>query len=138
MQIAAAPLASSFAGSLAYFITWLGARSPIQPWRLLFLVEGFPSIVAAVVAWSFVADTPDTAWFLTRRERKIAKLRLRREGDESKDKEEKVGKDGKITKNRLDWREVGQTLADPKAYLTSVSIHLLLNGQTDLKQTQHF
>lgn len=121
MQIAAAPLASSFAGSLAYLITWLGARSPIQPWRLLFLVEGFPSLVAACVAWGFVADTPDTAWFLTRKERRIAKLRLRREGNGSNEKEEKVGKESAVINKRLDWKEVRQTLADPKAYITSVS-----------------
>ena len=44
IQLSAAPLASSFAGSLAWLITWLGSASPIAPWRLLFLVSGLRSM----------------------------------------------------------------------------------------------
>jgi MFS family permease len=40
--ISAAPLATSFASTLAYFIIKLGKYLPIASWRLLFLVEGFP------------------------------------------------------------------------------------------------
>ena len=43
----AAPLASSFASSLAWLILRLGEGSGITPWRLLFLVEGFPAVFAA-------------------------------------------------------------------------------------------
>jgi MFS family permease len=125
MQISAAPLASSFAGSLAYLITWLGESSPIASWRVLFLVEGFPSIVIAVVAWSFVADEPGSAWFLTTREQRVAKLRLRREGgpEHEIDEKEDTSKTSKVaaTTHRMDWAGVAATLTDPKAYLTAVS-----------------
>ena len=121
IQISAAPLASSFAGSLAYLITWLGARSPIASWRVLFLVEGFPSIVAAIVAWSFVADGPESAWFLTARERRIARLRLRREGGAKQELDEEGAEDKSVISHSLDWSGVAQTLTDPKAYLTAVS-----------------
>jgi len=120
LQLSAAPLASSFAGSLAYLIVWLGDKSPIQSWRLLFLVEGFPSIVIAIVSWSFVADSPGTAWFLSRRERKIAQLRLRKEGDQIKAPDEKTQAGKQDLANRMDWHGVTQTLKDPKAYLTAV------------------
>ena len=107
--ISAAPLATSFASSLAWLITRLGQNGPIAPWRLLFLVEGFPSVFVAVFAWILVPDSPGKASFLTRRERKVAKLRQRKEkGDKA---------DGKG--KGLNWREILQTLADPKCYLTA-------------------
>lgn len=79
MFISAAPLATSFASSLAYLIIRVGtaARIPIAPWRLLFLVEGFPSVLAAAAAWIIIPDSPRKARYLTRRERRVAKLRLR-------------------------------------------------------------
>ncbi|CAK7220987.1 hypothetical protein SBRCBS47491_004373 [Sporothrix bragantina] len=79
--IAAAPLATTFAASLAWAIMALGRHvaSPIAAWRLLFLVEGFPSVIVAVVAWRVIPDAPDKAHYLTRREKKLARLRLQRE-----------------------------------------------------------
>ncbi|TVY13436.1 putative ABC transporter ATP-binding protein [Lachnellula arida] len=56
--ISAAPLATSFASTLACAIIALGEHGPIAPWRLLFLMEGFPSVLVAVVAWSIIPDSP--------------------------------------------------------------------------------
>ncbi|KAI9748279.1 MAG: hypothetical protein M1835_001852 [Candelina submexicana] len=109
--IAAAPLSISFAGSLAWLITKLGEHGPIEPWRLLFLVEGFPSVAAAVLVWFYVPDSPEKAVYLTQREKKVSRLRLRREGN-SKHRERDSG--------GLHWREVLQTLKDPKCYTTAL------------------
>ena len=78
LQISAAPLATSFASSLAWVIVKLSQNGPIEPWRALFLVEGFPSILVAIVAWYIIPDSPDTARYLTPRERKVARLRVPR------------------------------------------------------------
>lgn len=75
--ISAAPLATSFASTLAWVIVKVGEASPIAPWRLLFLVEGFPSVVVSVIAWNVIPDSPQTASYLTKREKKVARLRLR-------------------------------------------------------------
>ncbi|KAI9759739.1 MAG: hypothetical protein M4579_002124 [Chaenotheca gracillima] len=107
--ISAAPLATSFAGSLAYFIT-KHSGGPIAPWRLLFLIEGIPSVFVAVFAWSLIPDGPGKAKFLTRRQKKVAKLRLRKERRSGLDHGHK----------RVIWREIVQTLADPKCYLTAL------------------
>lgn len=125
MQVSAAPLAASFAGSLAWVITKVGQRSPLAPWRLLFLVEGFPSVLVAVFVWNFVPDSPDTAKFLTPRQRHIASIRLRKENREKPTAAppgEKVArlKDIAARKKRIDWSEIGSTLRDPKCYLTAV------------------
>ncbi|KAK1829032.1 major facilitator superfamily domain-containing protein [Podospora conica] len=74
--ISAAPLATSFASSLAWLIMKLGSSIPIAPWRLLFLIEGFPSVIMAAIAWHTIPDTPSTTSYLTPRQKKIARLRL--------------------------------------------------------------
>ena len=113
--ISAAPLATSFASSLAWVITKLGSRIPIADWRLLFLVEGFPSIIVSVFVWLRIPDNPGSASYLTRRERKVAKLRLRKVKNDHAEG---------TTEEGVKWIEVVETLKDPKAYLTAVSMVL--------------
>lgn len=108
--ISAAPLATSFASSLAWVITKIGSYVPIAAWRMLFLVEGFPSIVVSVFVYLYIPDNPETAKYLTTRERKVARLRLRKE----------KGISVRGTPKGLKWREIRQTLVDPKSYLTAV------------------
>src|SRR4051794_24990335 len=67
--ISAAPLATSFASTLAWAIIKIGKACPIASWRLLFLLEGFPSVLVAVIAWHTIPDSPSTASYLTRREK---------------------------------------------------------------------
>ena len=110
--ISAAPLASSFASSVAWLIVQLSSNGPIAPWRTLFLVEGFPSVIVALFAWILIPDSPGTARFLTSRQRIVAQLRL---GGSKNDYHED-------RQRRLDWNEVKKALSDPKTYITAVSI----------------
>ena len=79
---------------------------------MIFLVEGFPSVIIAVFAWIYIPDNPETAVYLNRRERRVAGLRLRKEKDFNESGREKNG---------LDYAEILATLVDPKAYITAVS-----------------
>ncbi|KAL9629503.1 MAG: hypothetical protein Q9164_006854 [Protoblastenia rupestris] len=108
--ISAAPLATSFAGSLGWAVTKLGDHLPIASWRILFLLEGFPSIIVAIFVYLHIPDGPLQAKYLTARERKVAKLRLRKEQAVSTTGTEKHG---------IKWHDVRQTLLDPTAYLTA-------------------
>lgn len=108
--IAAAPLATSFASSLAWVIVKVGQNGPIEPWRLLFLVEGFPSVVVAFFAFYILPDSPSTTRYLTVRERDVAKLRLQFESD--------TAHEGTVHGVKLS--EVLATLLDPKAYFTAL------------------
>jgi MFS family permease len=110
--ISAAPLATSFASVLAWAITKVGEHSPIDSWRLLFLIEGFPSVVIAVFAWYHIPDSPETANFFNAREREVARLRL--EGVHEAPALKSSGRG-------LMWIEIWQALKDPKSYLTAVS-----------------
>ncbi|KAI1763163.1 MFS general substrate transporter [Hypoxylon sp. FL1150] len=73
----AAPLASTFAGALAYGIT--SGHSHLANWRLLFLVEGLPTVAMAVVAFFFIPDSPEKARFLTDDEKDIVRSRVIRQ-----------------------------------------------------------
>ena len=120
--ISAAPLATSFAGSLAWLITKVGEHAPIAAWRLLFLVEGCPAIIVAVIAWYQIPDNPHTARYLTPREKVVARLRLKAE----KGIEEQVTSE----KSKLDWNEIGQALTDSKCWITAVRLHYILGKRT--------
>ena len=107
--ISAAPLATSFASSLAWLILKAGSTVPIAGWRLLFLLEGSPSLIVAVFAWYYIPDSPSTAKFLSQREKQVASLRL------SGHAEPTVAP----RKRGFRWIEVWRTLTDPKSYLTA-------------------
>ena len=108
---AAAPLANTFAGALAYGIT--SGHSKLANWRLLFLVEGLPTILMAPVAFYYMPDSPDKARFLTNEEKVVAKARGVRQAG---------------TANRvggINWKDVGLALKDPKCWITAVGSELL-------------
>jgi MFS family permease len=118
--IAAAPLATTFASSLAWAIVRFGDKTGIASWRLLFLVEGFPACLVAVWAWLWLPDAPNTARWLNARERKIASLRMRGEAaaNTASEKPSAVSNLPRH-KRKFKWHEVIDTLKDPKSYLTA-------------------
>lgn len=104
--VSAAPLANTFAGALAYGIT--SGHPKLASWRLLYLVEGIPTVLAAPFAWFFLPDRPTEAKFLTEEEKKVARARgLRQHGEVERN-------------NKLDWKEIGLTLLDAKSWFTAV------------------
>jgi len=108
MFLAAAPLASTFAGALAYGIT--SGHSKLANWRLLFLVEGIPTLLMVPVAYFFLPDSPGRAKFLTEEEKVIARARGVRQ----------TGKGGDSHHGGLRLKDIGLTLIDAKAWFTAV------------------
>lgn len=104
--LSAAPLATCFAGALAYGIT--SGHPSIASWRLLFLVEGLPTIVVAPIAFFFLPDTPHQARFLNEDEKRVALARgVRQTGGG-----ERIGS--------INWKDVGLALIDIKAWFTAL------------------
>ncbi|PLB55397.1 MFS general substrate transporter [Aspergillus steynii IBT 23096] len=104
--VSSAPLANTFAGALAYGIT--SGHPKLASWRLLFLVEGIPSCLAAFLAWFFLPDHPSTARFLTEDEKEVARARsIQRSGEG-----ERV--------SGIVWKDIGRTLLDVKAWLVAL------------------
>ncbi|KIX98327.1 uncharacterized protein Z520_05628 [Fonsecaea multimorphosa CBS 102226] len=105
--LAAAPLANTFAGALAYGIT--SGHPSIAKWRLLFLVEGIPTILAAPIAWFYLPDSPTSARFLTAEEKEVARARVIRQHGHQEE-----------GKHRVSLKEIGETLIDAKAWFTAL------------------
>ncbi|KAK8929728.1 putativetransporter [Metarhizium anisopliae] len=91
--------------------------SPIAPWRLLFLLEGLPSVLAAVAAFTTIPDSPSSAPYLTQREKKVARLRLRRDHHPSSHQPHEPA-------SGLQPRDLLLVFADPVAWLTSAMFFL--------------
>jgi MFS family permease len=113
--VSAAPLANAFAGALAYGIT--SGHPALASWRVLFLAEGLPVCFAAILAWFFVPDSAATARFLTEEEKEVARARTLQQTGETE-------REGKVQ-----WKELLETLADPKAWFTAVSISIIISNQ---------
>ncbi|KAF7195976.1 MFS transporter prlL [Pseudocercospora fuligena] len=69
-----APFANCFASALAYGISQI--RNSLEPWRLIFLIEGAPTVLFAPVVFFFLPDSPNTAKFLKEHEQTQALERL--------------------------------------------------------------
>jgi MFS family permease len=118
--LAAAPLANTFAGALAYGIT--SGHPSIAKWRVLFLVEGLPTLAMVPITWFFLPDSPDKARFLDEDEKRVAKARGVRQ----------VGHGKRI--GSIQWKEVGHTMLDIKAWFTAVSCTLAPIRNTNFAQ----
>jgi hypothetical protein len=111
--LSAAPLATCFAGALAYGITSGNDENRIANWRLLFLVEGLPCIVAGIVTFFVLPDSPEKASFLTEEEKLVARARgVRQVGDQEA---HRVG--------HISFKDVGAALLDLKVHKSSYHPH---------------
>ncbi|KAL7953975.1 major facilitator superfamily domain-containing protein [Trichoderma compactum] len=104
--LSAAPLANTFAGALAYGIT--SGHPSIAKWRVLFLVEGLPTIVMAAVAYFYLPDSPEKAKFFDEDERRVAIARSVRQAGSSA----RIG--------GVDWVDFWKGLTDIKAWFTGL------------------
>ncbi|KAI1175190.1 MFS general substrate transporter [Nemania sp. FL0916] len=105
LYVSAAPLATTFAGALAYGIT--SGHPPIANWRLLFLVEGIPSVLLAFVALRYMPDSADTAHFLNEEERQVAKARA----------VQQTGSEGVARIGHIDLKDSFRALKDVKTWI---------------------
>ncbi|KAH6664417.1 MFS transporter-like protein [Halenospora varia] len=109
--LSAGPLATCFAGALAYGIT--SGHVSIANWRLLFLVEGLPTILLASMAWFMLPDSTTTAKFLNEEDKQVARARgVRQVGGDETGPAKRIG--------NIVWSDIGAALLDVKNYLTAM------------------
>lgn len=75
MFLVAPPVAAAFAGAIAYAITKHEDNISIEPWRLLFIIEGIPTIFLGILCYWCIPNNSKSARGLTPREREIAASR---------------------------------------------------------------
>ncbi|KAG9313591.1 major facilitator superfamily domain-containing protein [Chiua virens] len=94
-----AAVAGAFGGLLAYGIQ--NVKISVANWRLLFLVEGVPSVLLAVLSLFILPGRPESTKFLTHAERKLAIERMNRgtSGDIGA-----VVNQGHVVAAFVDWR----------------------------------
>ncbi|KAJ7917718.1 major facilitator superfamily domain-containing protein [Mycena leptocephala] len=105
--ISAGSVAGAFGGLISYGVSSLKHPSIVQ-WRILFLIEGVPSFVLAVVVFLCLPSRPQTSRYLNEEERTLALTRLNR-------KNLGEGHTG------VDWRAVHRGLTDWKTYVVAVA-----------------
>jgi MFS family permease len=102
----AASLSGAFSGLLAYAIEKLDGHSGLSGWQWIFLIEGLVPVGLALVIWKILPDSPETASFLTQKERDFLVQRL---ADETGSGHGRVTNQDKITKKHIvaglsDWK----------------------------------
>ncbi|KAJ7176139.1 major facilitator superfamily domain-containing protein [Mycena crocata] len=106
--ISAGSLAGAFGGLISYGVAHVkNPPSGLVQWRILFLIEGLPSFVLAVVVFFCLPSRPQTSKYLTEEQRTLALTRLNR-------KNLGEGHTG------IDWRAVRRALTDWKTYVVAV------------------
>ena len=72
-----AAVAGAFGGLIAFGVQH--ANISISNWRLLFIIEGIPSVLMGVIALLFLFDRPESTKALTEPERELALRRMNRD-----------------------------------------------------------
>ncbi|KAK4445102.1 major facilitator superfamily domain-containing protein [Podospora aff. communis PSN243] len=103
--LASATLAGAFGGAIAYAIGHMNGARGMSAWRWLFIIEGAPSCLSAILVWFFLPDYPEE--YLKGRHREIALSRLRVEG--SKSHHRSMTKEDAVSTLK-DWRLYGHYL----------------------------
>ncbi|KZT53028.1 MFS general substrate transporter [Calocera cornea HHB12733] len=77
---ACASVAGAFGGLIAFGVQHIHATTGIANWRLLFLIEGLPAVLAGLACIYILPDRPETTKYLTEEERALAIVRMNRGG----------------------------------------------------------
>lgn len=73
--------AHAYAGVLAYGILQLRGNGGLTGWQWLFLIEGIPTVIVAVVAFFYLPASPSTWSIFTEEEKLLAIERLNEDGE---------------------------------------------------------
>ncbi|KAI0649776.1 MFS general substrate transporter [Trametes meyenii] len=99
-----ATFSGAFTGLLAYGISFMSGKAGLLGWSWIFIIEGLVTVVVAIVAFIVFVDLPETATFLTPKERSFVISRLK--NNMSSAGEEENFKWRHIPGALLDWKIV--------------------------------
>ncbi|KAL9622113.1 MAG: hypothetical protein Q9160_003456 [Pyrenula sp. 1 TL-2023] len=103
LVFASATLAGAFGGAIAYGVGHMNRDGGLSAWRWLFILEGIPSCLCAVLVFFLLPDYPETAKWLSDEEKELAYRRMHNEGSS--------GKAAAMT-----WEDAKATLTDWRLY----------------------
>jgi MFS family permease len=109
---ASATLAGAFGGALAFAIGHMNQVNGLEGWRWLFILEGVPSVVAAVAVYFWMPNYPESVSWLSPEEKALAVERLQVDGSSA-------------SSEGITWTNAKQTLTDWRLYAHYlVSVHM--------------
>ncbi|CAF1300901.1 unnamed protein product [Adineta steineri] len=109
-------LAGAFGGLIAYGIGQI-KLSKIAHWQLIFIIEGFPTILMAICCWFFLPDSHEQARFLTVEQRQLG-IELLAEDS------------GASHNHSFSWSQVKSVYTDWKTYAYAI---IYITGTTALQ-----
>ncbi|KAL8654294.1 MAG: hypothetical protein Q9226_003494 [Calogaya cf. arnoldii] len=74
-----AAIAGAVGGLLAYGIGFMDGVAGQKGWRWILIIEGIPSFVLGIATWFLLADSPETASYLSSEEKHLIKVRRARQ-----------------------------------------------------------
>jgi MFS family permease len=107
-------LAGVFGGLIAYGVSFVEGSSIGATWRILFLIEGLPTLVLAVFVYFFLPNRPETTKYLSDKERVMAIERI------------SDNQPGTAHKQKFQWSGFRRAITDYKIYLYGI-IYLGVN-----------
>ena len=107
--ISGSALANAYGSTLAYGITQI--KGSLGPWRILFLIEGLPTILLAVWTFFFLPDSIMAAKFFNQREKEICAHMVGRN---------QIVEEGE-NKAGARWKELLSAFTDPKGIQPFIS-----------------
>ncbi|KAF5094346.1 hypothetical protein DV451_005035 [Geotrichum candidum] len=87
MFFSAASIAGAFSGLLAFGIAKMDGLGNLEGWRWIFILEGIVTVIVAAASFFLLYDYPETAKFLTERERLFVIHRLKYDHNSAKPSE---------------------------------------------------
>ncbi len=90
-------------------------HSSIEQWRILFLIEGVPSVLLAICVFLFLPTRPQTSRYLTEDERTLCLTRLNADSNNE-------GHTG------IDWSGVKRAFVDWKTYVVAIMCKWTVHG----------
>ncbi|KAI0355551.1 MFS general substrate transporter [Trametes cingulata] len=100
--VACATLGGAFGGAIAYGVGLMNGAAGLQAWRWLFIFEGAPCCICAVVVYFVFPDYPETVSWLSPDERALAISR--------------IAGVASLGHHKLTWQEARDTLVDWRLY----------------------
>ncbi|EXJ95545.1 hypothetical protein A1O1_00667 [Capronia coronata CBS 617.96] len=125
-----AALAGSVGGLLAYGIGFMDGVDGQKGWRWIMIIEGLPSFVLGIAVYFWLADDPETAYYLTNGEKELMLIRKRRQVGHTSSADLLHKED--VIKAFKDWRiwmfAVGQFGVDTMLYGYSTFLPTIIKG----------
>jgi MFS family permease len=109
-------IAGAFSGAIAYGLFQVEGTA-LHNWQYLFIIEGGLTILFGVLAWFWLPNGPEDAWFLSADDRQYVIQRIAR------DSASYTGRDCEsdtITRPNLSMRDARETFTDWKLYYIQV------------------